>query len=69
MATYKQIQDYVKMNCGYVPKTCWIAHVRELNGLAPRQAPNRHEPDKRVYPCPNDKRPDIERALTHYREF
>ena len=28
MATYKQIQDWVKKQYGFVPKTCWIADVK-----------------------------------------
>ena len=34
MATYKQIEDWVKGNHGFVPKTCWIAHVKETCGVA-----------------------------------
>lgn len=30
MATYKQIQEYLKYNYGFVPKTCWIAHMKEF---------------------------------------
>ena len=40
MATYKQIQDWVKDNHGFVPKTCWIAHVKETCGLDLRDASN-----------------------------
>jgi hypothetical protein len=29
MATYKQIQEYVKAEYGYQPKSCWIADVKE----------------------------------------
>jgi hypothetical protein len=39
MATYKDIQKYVKQRFGFEPKTCWIAHVKELNGLPTRSAP------------------------------
>jgi len=31
--TYPQIQASVKETAGFVPKTDWIAHVKELNGL------------------------------------
>lgn len=30
MATYKEIQDYVKATYGFVPKSCWIAHMKEI---------------------------------------
>ncbi len=41
MATYRQIQDWVKQHYGFVPKTCWIAHVKEISGATIRKAPNR----------------------------
>lgn len=40
--TYKNITAYVKKHYGYVPKTCWISHVKELNGLKLRKACNRN---------------------------
>ena len=55
MATYKQIQEYVKYNYGFVPKTCWIAHMKEVCGIYVKKAPNRISPDKRKKPCPIDK--------------
>ena len=39
MATYRQIQEYVKQEYGCTVKTCWIAHVKELNGLEVHTAP------------------------------
>lgn len=52
MATYSQIQDWVKQRYGRVPKTCWIAHCKELAGLPVRRAPNRQTGDRMV-PCEN----------------
>ncbi|MBC8492748.1 MAG: hypothetical protein H8D43_03100 [Chloroflexi bacterium] len=66
MATYKQIQDYVKERHGCTVKTCWIAHVKELNGLKLHRAPNREAGDKRKNPCPPSKRLLIEEAMRHY---
>ena len=63
MATYKDIQQDVRDTHGRVVKTCWIAHVKELNGLAVRVAPNRQIPGIRVYPCPPDVRPLIEASM------
>lgn len=63
MATYRQIQDDVKKKHGRAVKTCWIAHVKELNGLRPRIAPNRRSTVKREVPCPPDVRPIIEAAM------
>ena len=66
MATYKEIQEYVKDHYGSTVKTCWIAHVKEINGLKPRVALNRISEDRRVSPCPKSKRPMIEEAFRHY---
>ncbi len=33
MTTHKQIQQYVKGVYGYTPKTCWIAHMKEVCDL------------------------------------
>ncbi len=66
MATYKQIQGYVKDKHGYQPKTCWIAHAKHECGIATRQAPNRRDPEKRVFPCPEDKLEDIKEAFIHF---
>ena len=52
MATYKQIQEYVRNQTGRVPKTCWIAHVKSDLGLHVRNASNRFSADERQVPCP-----------------
>lgn len=59
--TYRQIQAYVKETAGFVPKTDWIAHVKELNGLPLKHT--RKKRTKRLEPCPADKRKAIEDAL------
>ena len=41
MATYQQIQTWVKQKYGFVPKTCWIAQVKEKFGLHVRLVVNR----------------------------
>lgn len=66
MATVAQIQDWVEGKYGFVPKPCWIAHVKSDAGLPVRQAHNRHDPSKREVPCPYDKRPAIHAALRHF---
>jgi hypothetical protein len=65
MATYKEIQSFVREKHGFSVKTCWIAHVKELNGLEVRKAPNRQGIDRMV-PCPADKQNAIEEA---FRQF
>ncbi len=63
MATYRDIQDEIKKEHGKAVKTCWIAHVKELNGLSLRVATNRFSLHTRKYPCPDDVRPLIEEAM------
>jgi hypothetical protein len=65
MATYKQIQAYVKNHFGWTPETCWIADVLASHGLTRRKAWNR-KGNERVRPCPNNKRGAIEEALRHF---
>ena len=67
MATYKEIEEYVKATFGYTPKTCWIARSKEINGLSPRVAYNRNDTNKRKYPCPADKQDDIRKAFKHFK--
>jgi hypothetical protein len=65
MATYKQVQAYVKSKSGWTPETCWIADVKASLGIAMRKAWNRRGED-RVKPCPSEKRYAIEEALRHF---
>jgi len=67
MATYKEIQEYVKLNYGYTPKSCWISHMKEICDLKPRISPRRYSPNSRVYPCPPDKQKDIQEAFKHFK--
>ena len=62
MTTYKEIQGYVKNRYGFEPKTCWIAHVKEIHGLNLRKRSK-----ERSNPCPHDKIECIEDALRHFK--
>ncbi|EMI6705895.1 hypothetical protein V2F36_002254 [Enterobacter hormaechei] len=66
MATYKQIQEYVKSHHGVSVKTCHIAHVKHMHGFTMKKAPNRISPDSRVYECPEHFVPLIEQAKKHF---
>jgi hypothetical protein len=66
MATYREIQDWVRAKSGFVPKSCWIANVKFDLGLVVRQSPNRWDHPTRVNPCPGDLRSAIEAALRHF---
>ena len=63
MATYKQIQDYVKEKHGFVIKTCWIADVKEQCGLNLKKAHNRESAEYRQNPCPSEKVESIKEAF------
>ncbi len=66
MATYKEIQNWVREHYGWTPKTCWIAHCKELYGLERRDAPNRHG-NARKHPCPSRKQNSIGRAFRYFK--
>ena len=66
MATYKEIQEWVKQKYGFVPKTCWIAHVKEISGVSVSRATNRLG-EERLVPCPLEKVKPIQAALKHFR--
>ena len=63
--SYNNIQEYVKKKYGFVPKSCWIAHAKELCGLNVRKSWNRRS-DQRKYPCPEDKLVAIKDALKNF---
>jgi hypothetical protein len=63
--TYIEIQAYVRARHGFTPKTGWIAHVKEMNGLSLRPTHNRGT-DARVTACPPERQPAIEEALRHF---
>ncbi|WP_413305940.1 hypothetical protein AA0X95_04740 [Bacillus sp. 1P10SD] len=62
MATYKQIQDYIKDKYGYSVKTCWIAHMKEDCGLNPKV----YSPTSRAHPCPPSKQYGLREAFQHF---
>ena len=68
MATYFQIQLRVAEQDGFVPRSCWIADVRELNGLPVRRSWNRRG-STRANPCPARFIQPIEAALRFYRDI
>jgi hypothetical protein len=65
MATYKDIDHEVRRQHGVSVKTCWIAHVKAVNGLHPRRAWNRAS-GRRAKPCPPWARRPIERAMKRF---
>lgn len=66
MATYAQIRLWVKDNHGWsVQHDRWIAHCQDLAGLKPLRVRNRAD-DRRVVPCPTEKRHDIIESIRHF---
>jgi hypothetical protein len=40
MATNVEIQKFVQRHHGFIPKTGWIAHVKEVHGIATLRGAN-----------------------------
>ena len=64
--TYKLIQEYVRLKYGFIPKTCWIAHVKELCGILIKKSHNRKLTDKREQLCPPEKIDAIKDAFIYF---
>ncbi len=69
LTAYWRIQEWVRNNFGFVPRTCWIAHVKEMSGLEVRIAWNRLDPSERTDPCPSYKVQHIENAFRHFGDI
>ncbi len=63
--TYKEIQRETKKRFGFLPKTCWIAHTKEVMGLPVRNAPNRRGSERGV-PCPPEKMGKIKEIISGF---
>jgi hypothetical protein len=66
MATYAEIQKFVQRRHGFIPKTGWIVHVKEVHGVSTLRGANRARRDREIEPCPPEKREAIEEALRHF---
>ncbi len=66
MASYAEIRNYVEQNFGFYPKSCWIAHMKELCGLPVKISNNRYDVSKRTNPCPDDKQYAIRKAFQYF---
>lgn len=67
MATDGEIQKFVQRHHGFIPKTGWIAHVKEVHRIPTRRGANRARRNRDIEPCPAEKREAIEEALRHFR--
>jgi len=59
MGTYKEVQNYINAKYSFNVETCWIAHVKEINGLIDINI-------DRQKPCPSDKIKPIQEALLYF---
>lgn len=66
MATYVQIQEFIKKKYAYSAKSCWIADVKNQFGLIKRVAHNRIS-SERKYPCPENKKNHVIDALRYFK--
>ncbi|CAI1522922.1 Uncharacterised protein [Serratia fonticola] len=66
MATYVQIQAFIKEKYGESIDSCHIAHVLDMHALVGKPAPNRISPDSRVKKCSEKKILLIEEALRYF---
>lgn len=67
MATYKELQTFVKEKHGFTVKTCWIADMKKICGLSDRVASNRISLDSKKTPCPQAKKEAIREAFRHFK--
>jgi hypothetical protein len=66
MATNTEIQKFVQRHHGFIPKTGWIAHVKEIHGIPTLREASRARRGRAIEPCPAEKREAIEEALRHF---
>jgi len=64
MATYKEIQTWIRHKYGWRPETCWIAHCKQIEGWPLKTAWNWD--GKRQVPCPINKQQAIFDAFRHF---
>jgi hypothetical protein len=66
MATNAEIQKFVQRHHGFIPKTGWIAHVKEVHGVPTLRGVARVRRSRDSEPCQQEKREAIEEALRHF---
>jgi hypothetical protein len=59
-ATDQEIQKWISRQHGFVPESAWIAHCKELFGLATSDVM------ANLNPCPPEKVPAIKQAFRHF---
>jgi hypothetical protein len=59
MTTYREIQERVRSQAGWLPKTCWITHVKSDFGLPIRDAPTGLAPIAKFHVLPTSVPPSL----------
>lgn len=67
MATYKQIQEYIKQKYGFTPSTCHIADAKRGCEMKVRMAWNRIDKNKIKKSCPKKYLPKIKKAFIYFK--
>ena len=65
MTSYKEIKNFIQEEHGIKIKSSWIAHGKEVFGVAVKRAPNRKS-DVRLWPCPKKNLSLIKEAFEHF---
>ena len=68
MISYADVQADVRQHDGFLPKSCWVAHLKSRLGFKMRRASNR-QGRTRVEPCPRTKMPAIIRSFIRLNVF
>ncbi|MFN8139198.1 MAG: hypothetical protein U0R49_05320 [Fimbriimonadales bacterium] len=63
MSTYKEIDAEFRRRHGKSVKPCWIADVKELNGVPLRQSARSVTHATRLHPCPDRFRTRLETVM------
>ncbi|MCY1161813.1 hypothetical protein D9M71_18730 [compost metagenome] len=64
MATYRQIQEFIKTKHEITAQSCWIAHVKSEYGISMQ---SNRQGKERVKPCPDKHREKVEEALRYFQ--
>jgi len=64
MASYEEIQKFLREKYGYNAKAYAIAHAKEAYGIPTKKAPNRK--GERKWKCPEKRLPQMKEAFQHF---
>ncbi|MEM2160124.1 MAG: hypothetical protein QXN55_04130 [Candidatus Nitrosotenuis sp.] len=65
MVKNNELRDYVKSKYGFEPKNAWISHAKQVYGL-PIKNPKYEKDEKRRWPCPKKRLPQLMEAFEHF---